>query len=309
MRIRERDGKNLDPGWEKFGSGINIPDLQHGYYVTRRKMRLIEGNAKCRRLKKWPVKQWWAKWRSSTFDLYPGGEGHGVQGQICDILRPQLTMNRFLHLCPHRFPHFGYINLGGGGALILDRWRAYDLFASVDAHLCCTGILWQVFICLRPRTTYPLPLTHCIQVYVVQHTVLIHTEKGGGGELNQREGERVNSSQSWVENTNMTNCISSSVNSDKHLPQSSLTGQFLDDDILLWCLRYRTYLVDWSICYSTLNSVRSEKILLSPRQCSGSGFISCWPSRIRILPINKKKIKKNLDSFSFVTSSQFVTFN
>jgi hypothetical protein len=51
----------------------------------------------------------------STFDLYPGGEGHGVQGQICDILRPQLAMNRFLPLWPHRFTHFVYIHLGGGG--------------------------------------------------------------------------------------------------------------------------------------------------------------------------------------------------
>ncbi len=31
--------------------------------------------------------------------------------------------------------HFGYIHLGGG-ALILDRCRAFYLFASVDAHLC-----------------------------------------------------------------------------------------------------------------------------------------------------------------------------
>jgi hypothetical protein len=67
-----------------------------------------------------------------------GEEGHGVQGQICDILRPQLAMNRFLPLWPHRFPHYGYIHLGGGGvgALILDRCRAFNLFASVDAHLC-----------------------------------------------------------------------------------------------------------------------------------------------------------------------------
>jgi hypothetical protein len=28
---------------------------------------------------------------------------------------------------------------GGGGALILDRCRAFDLFASVDAHLCLRG--------------------------------------------------------------------------------------------------------------------------------------------------------------------------
>ncbi len=60
-------------------------------------------------------KQRWAKWRLSTFDLYPGGEGHCVQRQICDILRPQLAMNRFLPLWPHRFPHFGYTHLGGGG--------------------------------------------------------------------------------------------------------------------------------------------------------------------------------------------------
>ncbi len=59
-------------------------------------------------------RQWWAKWRLSTFDLYPWGEGHGVQGQICDILRPQLVMNRFLPLWPHRFPHFEYIHLGVG---------------------------------------------------------------------------------------------------------------------------------------------------------------------------------------------------
>jgi hypothetical protein len=85
-----------------------------------------------------PFIQWWAKWRLSTFDLYPWGEGHGVQGQICDIRRSQLAMNRFLPLWPHRFPHFGYIHLvgGGGGALILDRCQAFDLFASVDAHLC-----------------------------------------------------------------------------------------------------------------------------------------------------------------------------
>jgi len=29
MQIRDLDGKNSDPGWKKFGSGINIPDPQH----------------------------------------------------------------------------------------------------------------------------------------------------------------------------------------------------------------------------------------------------------------------------------------
>jgi hypothetical protein len=36
----------------------------------------------------------------------------------------------------------------------------------------------------------------------------LHTV-GEGGELSQREGEKGNSSKSWVENTNMTDCISS----------------------------------------------------------------------------------------------------
>ncbi len=58
-----------------------------------------------------------------------------MQGQICDILRPQIAMNRFLPLWPHRFPHFGYIHLGGGGVGGSDI-RSFDLFASVDAHLC-----------------------------------------------------------------------------------------------------------------------------------------------------------------------------
>ncbi len=44
---------------------------------------------------------------------------------------------------------------------------------------------------LRPRNPYP-PLPHYIHVY----SILIHTGKGEGGELNQREGKRGNSSQS-----------------------------------------------------------------------------------------------------------------
>ncbi len=84
----------------------------------------------------------------------------------------------------------------------------------------------------------PHPLTHCIQ-YVYSIYVLIHTGKeGGGGESWTREKVRGgNSSQSWVKNTNMTDCISSLKNSDKRLPQSLLQVHFfIDDEILLWCL-------------------------------------------------------------------------
>ncbi len=59
--------------------------------------------------------------------------GHGVQGQICHNLTPA-SYESLPAPSGHRFPHFGYIHWVGG-ALILDRCRAFDLFASVDAHL------------------------------------------------------------------------------------------------------------------------------------------------------------------------------
>ncbi len=49
-------------------------------------------------------------------------------------------MNRFQPLLATRFPHFGYIHGGGGGSLILDRCRAFDLFASVKRTLCCHAV-------------------------------------------------------------------------------------------------------------------------------------------------------------------------
>jgi hypothetical protein len=69
-----------------------------------------------------------------------------VQGQICDILRPQLAMNRFQPLWPHRFPHFGNIHQGEGawGALILDRCRAFDLFASVPTSVIDSPIKYKL---------------------------------------------------------------------------------------------------------------------------------------------------------------------
>jgi hypothetical protein len=50
--------------------------------------------------------------------------------------------------------------------------------------LTCEGILWQVFICLRPRTPYPPPLTHCVRV--IQYTY--SQRKGAREESNQKEG-------------------------------------------------------------------------------------------------------------------------
>jgi hypothetical protein len=51
----------------------------------------------------------------------------------------------------------------------------------------------------------PPPPSHTLSVYTVLY---FEFGKGGGRQVNQKEGERSNSSQSWVENTNMTDCIS-----------------------------------------------------------------------------------------------------
>ncbi len=55
------------------------------------------------------------------------------------------------------------------------------------------------------KNPIPLPL-HTVNEY----TVYLFTQgRGEGGEVNQREGYWGNSSQTRVENTNMTECISS----------------------------------------------------------------------------------------------------
>jgi hypothetical protein len=112
-----------------------------------------------------------------------------------------------------------------------------------------TDLWWDfaasVYLSEAQNPITPQPLEHCIRVY----SILIHT--GKEGELNQSDGERGITgeyrSQSWVENTNMTECTQEigylqSINYDKHLPQRPFTGQyFLDDDILhclLWVLSF-----------------------------------------------------------------------
>jgi hypothetical protein len=103
---------------------------------------------------------------------------------------------------------------------------------SLSKKFICKGTLRQVFICLRPRTPYPPCTLYSIRV-CVQYTYS-HRE---GREIRTREnGERGNSSQNWVENTNMTNCISSLYTLKNTIRKVPLQVNFLDDDILLWCL-------------------------------------------------------------------------
>jgi hypothetical protein len=95
------------------------------------------------------------------------------------------------------------------------------------------GTLRQMSICLRSRTPYTSPPpSHCIRVYKYSYSL----REGGGGELNQREGERGNSSQSWVENTYMTDSISNLKTLINTCCKVPLQVNFLDGDILLWCL-------------------------------------------------------------------------
>jgi hypothetical protein len=94
-----------------------------------------------------------------------------------------------------------------------------------------------VFICLRPRNPYPPPLTHCVRVYSIL-VYFVTLREGEEGEVNQREGERGNRgeyrSQSWVENTNMTECTQeigylqsiTMINTGRNVPLQVI---FLDD--------------------------------------------------------------------------------
>ncbi len=90
----------------------------------------------------------------------------------------------------------------------------------------CKGSLRQVFICL----SYTPPPSKRYTLYSILH-VLIHKGKGGE-ELNQSEGEMGQRIPKLGENTNVSECTQEigypqSINSDKHLPQSPYTGQFI----------------------------------------------------------------------------------
>ncbi len=73
-----------------------------------------------------------------------------------------------------------------------------------------------MFICLRPRTSYPPPPAYTLYTCI---------QKGKRGEVEQERRLEGQQSTNLGQNTNQF------INSDKHLPQSP----FLDDDNLLWC--------------------------------------------------------------------------
>ncbi len=106
--------------------------------------------------------------------------------------------------------------------------------SSSSENLPVKGICSRCLSFWAPEPRTPPPPLHTVYVY----TVYLFTQREGvmGEELNQREGLRGNSSQSWVEKNQHDWMYLQFINSDEHLPQSPFTVNFfVDDDILLWC--------------------------------------------------------------------------
>jgi hypothetical protein len=83
-------------------------------------------------------------------------------------------------------------------------WGGLAIFVGSESVQIQSVKLLQNMVSNRTQHPPPPP-SHTLSVYIV----LWHGEGGEGwGELNEKEGLRGNSSQSWVENTNMTDCIS-----------------------------------------------------------------------------------------------------
>ncbi len=82
--------------------------------------------------------------KMTTFDLWPRPLGGGAWGAGTNMWHPETPASYELLPAPlaTQFPTLWMLTSGGrgrGGALILDRCRAFDLFASVDAHLWSVG--------------------------------------------------------------------------------------------------------------------------------------------------------------------------
>jgi hypothetical protein len=79
--------------------------------------------------------------KMTTFDLWPRPLGGGAWGAGTNIWHPETpaSYESLPATLATQIPTLWILTSGGrgrGGALILDRCRAFDLFASVDAHLC-----------------------------------------------------------------------------------------------------------------------------------------------------------------------------
>ncbi len=112
--------------------------------------------------------------------------------------------------------------------------------------------LRQVFVGLKAQNPIPPKPPYTLYTCIL-YSLLIHTGKGRGGRVEPERRENGNReeyrSQSWVENTNMTECSHEigylqSINSDKHLPQSPFAGHFFRGRHFDF---YESYLATYSI--------------------------------------------------------------
>ncbi len=102
----------------------------------------------------------------------------------------------------------------------------------IEGNAKCRHLVFAAGVYLSEAQNHitPPPLTHCRRVY----GVLIHRGREEGRVEPERRGEGNRGAyryQSWVKNTSMTECPQEtgylqSINSDKHLPQSPVTGKF-----------------------------------------------------------------------------------
>ncbi len=88
--------------------------------------------------------------KMTTFDLWPLPLGGGAWGAETNMWHPKTLASYESLSAPlsaQIITLWKHISggRGRGGALILDRCRAFDLFASVDAHLCYS--IYQYFSC------------------------------------------------------------------------------------------------------------------------------------------------------------------
>ncbi len=106
--------------------------------------------------------------KMTTFDLWPIPLGGGAWGAGTNMWHPEApaSFESLPASLATQIPTLWIHTSGGrgrGGALILDRCRAFDLFASVDAHLCLPSSLSLrsvspfLFNCLRLLASAVVP--------------------------------------------------------------------------------------------------------------------------------------------------------
>ncbi len=108
--------------------------------------------------------------KMTTFDLWPLPLGGGAWCAGTNIWHPETPASYESLPAPlaTQIPTFWIHKSGGrgrGGALILDRCRAFDLFASVDAHLCSNALGPTLQVALISTSDVFVQLSELLKCY------------------------------------------------------------------------------------------------------------------------------------------------